>query len=462
MESEKVLIVDDEPAIRSALRMVLEYEGYSVAEAKDGLTALAAAAKELPDIVLLDIKMPGMDGMEVLEELRRRDPRLPVIMLSGHGTISTAVAAVKLGATDFLEKPPEQDRILLTIRNALQRSRLQQEVQTLRDELRERAAMIGDSPALQAIRDVIQRIARLNVSVLITGESGTGKELVARQLHLLSPRTGGPFVQVNCAAIPETLIENELFGHGKGAYTGAGIKGIGKFEQANNGTIFLDEVGDMSLATQAKVLRVLQDGEYQRVGGHEIRRTNARLIAATNKDLVKEIAAGRFREDLFYRLNVVPVKLPPLRDRREDVPALIEHFRRRFGRENGIAPAGFSDNAVTRLRAYHWPGNIRQLKNVVERSLILANGPTVTADDIELDQENAPPAGLPLGSDSAAEESGTLQEFKEDAERRYLLSKLAENNWNVKATAVALDTPRSNLYKRMKHLGIDPADHRNG
>ncbi len=454
----KILVVDDEEDIRASLRMILEYEGLEVIEAASGREAVALLVEARPDAVLLDIKMPRMDGLEVLRELRERDPELPVVMISGHGTIATAVEATRLGAFDFMEKPLERERVLLVLRNALQLRRLEEENRQWRLSFEARYRMVGDSPALRRVQELIARAAPTKAPVLITGESGTGKELVARAIHGNSPRARRPFVKVNCAAIPEELIESELFGHEKGAFTGATREQVGKFQQADGGTLFLDEIGDMSLRTQSKVLRALQDGEIEPVGAARTLTVDVRVIAATNKDLAREIEAGRFREDLYYRLHVVPIHVPPLRERREDIPQLVDYFVEIFCRENNYRRRRFAPEAIEALQRMPWPGNVRELRNAVERLVILAPHDPIRAADI--------PAGLgmPLGAAPSFEADGSvvrvpvggrsLQAFKEEAERAFLLAKLREHDWNIAATAKAIDTPRSNLYKKLEAYGL--------
>ncbi len=451
-----ILVVDDEEDIRSSLRMILEYEGMEMVEAASGPEALERAASYDPDVALLDIKMPRMDGLEVLSALVEREIRAPVVMISGHGTISTAVEATRLGAFDFMEKPLERDRVLLVIRNALEHSRLQQENRQYRQVHEERFRMVGDSPALKQVQDAISRAAPTKVAVLITGESGSGKELAARAIHRSSTRCDEPFIRVNCAAIPEELIESELFGHVKGSFTGAVKDQIGKFVQADAGTIFLDEIGDMSLRTQSKVLRVLQDGEVEPVGAAKSLNVDVRVIAATNKDLPEEIRASRFREDLYFRLNVIPITIPPLRERREDIEGLTNWFVESFCRENNAIIKQFSPEAMELLRNLPWQGNIRELRNAVERLLIMTPGETIEDSDI--------PAGLGAGLGTRSEapagvmlvpgEGLSLQEFKESAERAYLEARLRENDGNVAATAKAIKTPRSNLYKKLETYGL--------
>ncbi|MBN2056610.1 sigma-54-dependent Fis family transcriptional regulator [bacterium] len=442
-----ILIIDDESAIRITLRMILEHEGYEVDEAENGYDGLEMLRLKRPDLVLLDIKMPGMDGLEVLKAMP--EPRPAVVILSGHGTIGSAVEATRLGAADFLEKPPQKERILLSVVNALKGRRLEHEAGEYRALQQKKYRMVGDSVVMLEVRERIKKVAGTNASVLITGESGTGKELVAREVHALSPRATRAFIHVNCAAIPESLIENELFGHEKGAYTGAGTRMTGKFEQADRGTIFLDEVGDMSLTVQAKVLRVLQDGEFQRVGGSQVLHTDVRVVSATNKDLGVLIGEGKFREDLYFRLNVVPVQVPPLRERREDIAQLVRFFAGQFAEENGFPPPEFDGDALRALRQHDWPGNVRELKNTVERALIMGPRDGISVRDLQLQGTavvNAPAPWL---------EAESLQEFKEESEKAFILRKLKENDWNIKATAEAIDTPRSNLYKKLRQYGIE-------
>src|SRR6516164_3138592 len=382
MPKSRILVIDDEAAIRDSLRMTLEYEGYEFLGAATGQEGLALAEREAPDLVLLDVKMPGMDGIEVLERLRNMNDQLPIVVISGHGTISTAVEATKKGAWDFIEKPFASERVLVSLRNALDQRQLRDENRSLKKAVEIRHQMIGDSAALKQVMAAVARAAPTNATVLITGESGVGKELVARTIHRNSLRSRERFVQVNCAAIPEELIESELFGHEKGSFTGATEKQVGKFEQADRGTIFLDEVGDMSAKTQAKVLRVLQEGEVERLGSAKTIKVDVRVIAATNKDLEDEIAEGRFREDLYFRLAVIPVHVPPLRERSEDIPALVRHFADLFSRENNRRAQRFTPAALDALQKARWKGNVRELRNTVERLLIMTPGDSIDADDL--------------------------------------------------------------------------------
>ena len=449
--SRRILVVDDEKGIRQALGQLLEYEGYEVKTAGNAVDAITEYERFRPQLVFMDVKMAGIDGLEALKRLRASDPNAVVVMISGHGTIQTAVEATQLGAYDFLEKPLDTDRILVTLRNALEHLSLSEENTRLKQTIESRYEIVGRSYAIKALLDKIEKVAPAPARVLITGENGTGKELVARATHRLSPRAEGPFVEVNCAAIPSELIESELFGHMKGSFTGAIQDRAGKFELANRGTLFLDEVGDMSLAAQAKVLRVLEDGVVTRIGGSKPVSVDVRVIAATNKDLEHEIAEGRFREDLYYRLNVVPLSVPPLRDRREDIPQLVAHFADRLTRAEGVPPRGIGDDAVQRLTEYDWPGNVRELRNTVERLFILASGPRISAADVERLVGKRAAEQTSLGS---LVECRTFEEFKDAAERAFLLAKLREANWNVSETARLLDMPRSNLYKKIERYGL--------
>ena len=449
--SRKILVVDDEQGVRAALTQLLEFEGYDTRAAANAVDALAEYQKFKPDLVFMDVKMAGIDGLEALKRLREIDPRAIVVMISGHGTIQTAVDATQLGAYDFLEKPLDTDRILVTLRNALAHLELRDENQALRSQVQSRFEIVGGSYAIKALTDRIEKVAGTPARVLITGENGTGKELVARAIHTQSPRAKKPLVEVNCAAIPSELIESELFGHMKGSFTGAVTDRAGKFEQADGGTLFLDEIGDMSPSAQAKVLRVLQDGVVTRIGGSKPVSVDVRVLAATNKKLEDEIAAGRFREDLYYRLNVVPLHVPPLRERREDIPSLIAHFVSQLSEREGVAPRSFEPAAIEALAMMEWPGNVRELRNTVERLLILASGPRVAVADVErlVGRKQAEPGGL-----GALASCRTFEEFKDAAERAFLLVKLREYDWNVSETARALDMPRSNLYKKIERYAL--------
>jgi two-component system nitrogen regulation response regulator NtrX len=447
--TQRVLIVDDEAGIRQALKQVLEYEDLEVRVASSGGEAISLYTEFRPHLVFLDVKMAGLDGLETLTRLRDVDSRAQIVMISGHGTIATAVEATQRGAFDFLEKPLDTDRLLLTVRNALAHGELVGENARLREASENRYQMVGSSPALETVRELIAKVGPTSARVLITGENGTGKELVARALHEASPRRDRTFVEVNCAAIPSELIESELFGHMKGSFTGAFADRAGKFEQADGGTLFLDEVGDMSLSAQAKLLRVLQEGVVTRIGGAKPIRVDVRVLAATNKDLEGEIAEQRFREDLLYRLNVVPIEVPALRDRLDDVPALVSHFAEQLAVGAGVPGKKFSDDAIARLRARSWPGNIRELRNAVERALILASGKVVTGGDIE--------RLLPGGEGALPAPTGgqlTFEDFKLEAEKNFLTQQLRLHDWNVSETARALRMPRSNLYKKIERYGL--------
>jgi len=446
----RILIVDDEESIRDVLRQLFEYEGHEVATAASGAAALAGLSGSRPDAVFLDVKMQGMDGLEVLERIRASSPETPVVMISGHATIDTAIEATRRGAFDFLEKPLDTDRLLVTLRNVLEVRGLSEAVARLRSEVEERYRIVGDSSSIRRVMERVERVAPTDTRVLVTGESGTGKELVARAIHRLSRRSDRPFVEVNCAAIPSELIESELFGHVRGSFTGAVQDRAGKFEQADGGTLFLDEVGDMSMAAQAKVLRALEEGRVTRVGGQKAKEVDVRVVSATNKELDREIEEGGFREDLYYRLNVVPIHVPPLRDRSEDIPLLVEHFVGLMRMREGLPARKFSPEAIDRLRDLAWPGNVRELRNTVERLLILSRGERVTPADVEL----LVGGGTRRGADEGLLRSETYADFKDHSERLFLLAKLREHDWNVSETARSLDMPRSNLYKKMERYDL--------
>ncbi len=448
--AQRILIVDDEDSIRSSLRRLLEYKGYETLTAEDGPRALELLADKSLDVVLLDIKMPRMDGIEVLQKIRDSRADVSVVMVSAHGSIESAVECTKKGAFDFLEKPLDQERLLVTIRNAITQRQLVRRNRELQRTHPGRDEMVGTSARLQGIRDTIDRVAPTDVRLLIVGENGTGKELVARAVHDHSRRVQEAFVEVNCAAIPEELIESELFGHVKGSFTGAIANRDGKFEQGDRGTLFLDEIGDMSLAAQAKVLRVLQEGKFEKVGGNETCVVDVRVIAATNKDLLAEARKNAFREDLYYRLNVVPIHVPPLRERREDIPLLIEYFLARVAATLGQRPKTLADGALELLMRHPWPGNVRELRNLVERMVILSRGERIETTEVFLERGGGPRSEF---DELFAHE--TFQSFKDDAERRFLVRKLAENDGNVSRTARALEMQRSNLYKKIEKYGLD-------
>jgi two-component system nitrogen regulation response regulator NtrX len=447
---EHILIVDDERAIQKALRGVLEDEGYRVTAVGTGADALKAVADEMPDLVFLDIFMSHMDGLETLTELKRLRPEATVVMISGHGTIETAVKATRLGAYDFIEKPLSLEKTLITMSRALEHGRLERENATLRARLDERAEIIGESDVMRRLRENIATAAPSTGRVLIHGENGSGKELVARAIHALSARREAPFVEVNCAAIPEELIESELFGHERGAFTGALARRRGKFETADSGTVFLDEIGDMSLKTQAKVLRALEEQAFERVGGRETLKVDVRVIAASNRDLPSLIAQGAFREDLFYRLNVIPIEVPPLRARKEDVPALVEHFVRVFCAENGKRLKAVAPAALTWFMTYEWPGNVRELRNMVERLVIMVPGDGIGPDDLP------PPLRPKSELAPALGEGKPLKEARDSFERAYILAELRAQDWNMTRTAERLGIERSHLYRKIRAYGIIP------
>jgi two-component system nitrogen regulation response regulator NtrX len=449
MAGERILIVDDEPAIQSTLRGVLEDEGYHVTAVGTGEDALALVSEEMPDLVFLDIWMPGRDGLETLAEIKRLRPEAAVVMISGHGTIETAVKATRLGAYDFIEKPLSLEKTLLTVARALEHARLERENAALRERLAPRSEIIGDSPVIRALREQIATAAPSNGRVLIYGENGSGKELVARAIHARSARRDHPFVEVNCAAIPEELIESELFGHEKGAFTGALTRRRGRFELADHGTLFLDEIGDMSLKTQAKVLRALEEQSFERVGGRETIKVDVRVIAASNRRLEVLIAEGRFREDLFYRLNVIPIEVPPLRERREDIPLLAEHFIRVFCAENGKRTKTLSGEALAYFLAYDWPGNVRELRNVVERLVIMSPRDVIAVEDLPLPLR-------PREAAPAEPRDRSLREARDNFERAYILAELRANDWNMTRTAERLGIERSHLYRKLKAYNITP------
>jgi two-component system nitrogen regulation response regulator NtrX len=445
----RVLVVDDETAIREAIRMTLEYEGYRIDEARSGSDALDKAGKVPYDAILLDIKMPVLDGIEVLENLKEQKVAAPVIMVSGHGDIQTAVECTKRGAFDFLEKPLNRDKLLLSVRNAVRQQKLEEEVVELREKQEKEYQLVGDASTMRDLKSQIERAAPTKATVLITGESGTGKELVAREIHRRSSRANMPFIQVNCAAIPDELIESELFGHEKGSFTGAIRKQTGKFVAADGGTIFLDEIGDMSMRTQAKVLRVLQEGDVEPVGSATVVKVDVRVIAATNKDLEDEIRAGRFREDLYYRLNVIPIRTPPLRERKDDIPVLAQHFASLFSQEHNYHPKTFTPAAAKALQDAAWRGNVRELRNLIERLVIMVPSDSIDISDLPSDFFRAPGDII-----ATAMRLATLQEFKDEAEKAFILAKLREHGWNVSKTAEAIDTPRSNLYKKIEQYNM--------
>jgi two-component system, NtrC family, nitrogen regulation response regulator NtrX len=447
-----ILIVDDEPSITQSLGGLLSDEGFETLTAYNGYEALKLIGVESPDLVLLDIWMPGLDGIETLKEIKKEHPLIQVIMITGHGTIETAVKATKLGAFDFIEKPLSIDKVIVAINNALNFRRLEEENRYLRKKALKKNSIDGNSPPIQGLRKQIAVAAPTDTWILITGENGTGKELVARTIHQLSDRVDQPLIDVNCAAIPEELIESELFGHEKGAFTGATTKKRGKFELADNGTIFLDEIGDMSLKTQAKILRVLQEQRFQRVGGSRTLKVNVRVIAASNKDLREEIEKNLFREDLYYRLNVIPIEVPPLRERREDIPAMVETFLAESAEQNRTERKRMVPECLEMLSRYPWPGNVRELKNLVERLAIMVDSTVIEVSDIP------PPynPGAEIGSTPLEDRLFTtknLKEAKRFFEKEFIERKLAEHENNVTKTAEAIGVERSYLHKKLKTLG---------
>jgi two-component system, NtrC family, nitrogen regulation response regulator NtrX len=449
--NQQILVVDDEERIRQSLNGILRDEGYEVREAKDGAQALKQIESDSPDLILLDIWMPGMDGIETLGRIKEQSPQLPVIMISGHANIELAVKAAKLGAYDFIEKPLSLEKVLLTVTNALTLSKLEQENRALRQEVQRKYEIVGNSSEIQNLKDQLKIVAPTNGWVLITGENGTGKELVARGIHQLSLRANKAFVEVNCAAIPEELIESELFGHERGSFTGAMTKRRGKFDLANEGTIFLDEIADMSLKTQAKILRILQEQKFERVGGSEMIFVDVRVIAATNRDLQEEIQKGKFREDLYYRLNVIPLVVPPLRERKPDIPLLVDHFISAFCTENHKEPKKVLPEVMGLLVSYSWPGNVRELKNLVERMVIMTRGPIIEIKDVPEPIRAQPRAQ----AESLFLEFSLLKDARREFEKKFILKKLLENDENISKTAEVIGIERSNLHRKIKSYGIE-------
>jgi two-component system nitrogen regulation response regulator NtrX len=447
-----ILVVDDEPGVRSSLSGVLRDEGFDVEAVASGEACLDLSIRAQFDVIVLDVWLPGADGLLTLQRLRERKVDAQVVMISGHGNIESAVRAIKMGAFDFVEKPLSLEKTVLVVRNALRQRDLEAENRVLRARVDRQHVMVGESFAMRQLREQVAMAAPTNGRVLIYGENGTGKELVARTVHQSSRRRANPFIEVNCAAIPEELIESELFGHVKGAFTGAVADKPGRFEQATTGTIFLDEIGDMSLKTQAKVLRVLQEQVMERVGGTQRIKVDVRVLAATNKELPAEIRAGRFREDLYFRLNVIPIFVPPLRDRQDDIALLADHFMALMAAEYGRRPKRLAPEAAARLQHYAWPGNVRELRNVIERLMIMAPGDTITAQDLAfLGHDAPPPTAPPINS------SLPLADARDQFERDYILQALAAHHGNISRTADALGVERSNLYKKMKAFGIAPS-----
>lgn len=446
----KILIVDDEEVIRQTLQEILEYENYEVATAPEGQTALRLLMEDTYDVVISDIKMPKMNGIELLEKAKEQGIGAPFIMISGHADIDTAVDATKKGAYDFLEKPPDLNRLLLAVRNASERNTLVAETKRLRKRISATREMIGDSPAMQKIKETIERVGPTDARVLVTGSNGTGKELVARWLHEKSNRRDGPIVEVNCAAIPSELIESELFGHEKGSFTGAFKQRTGKFEQASGGTLFLDEIGDMSLSAQAKVLRALQESKITRIGSEKSISVDVRIVAATNKDLLQEIEMGRFREDLYHRLSVILIHVPPLRERKDDIPELAGHFLKDIAEESGAPEKPITREAIDELMRLDWTGNVRELRNVMERLYILS-GKQITAQDV-IDYA-VPPRRKPKAT-AVYDQFEKFQDFKDHVEKEFILAKLEATQWNISKTAELIDIQRSHLYNKMEKYGI--------
>ena len=456
-----ILIADDEPSIRRTLRDILEYEGYAVEEAVDGDDAFEQAKSGRHDLVLLDIKMPKRDGLDVLEALGDAEVSIPVIMISGHGTVETAVEATRLGAADFIEKPPDLNRLLVSVRGALERGSLKTENRRMRQTIvdagqSDLTPIVGESAVIDRIKATIDRVAPTEARVLITGEPGTGKELVARWVHHRSNRVDGPLVEVNCAAIPSELIESELFGHEKGSFTGATKQRIGKFEQADGGTLFLDEIGDMSPSAQAKVLRALQESKITRVGGDRSIDVNVRVVAATNKDLMAEVEEGNFREDLYHRLSVILIHVPPLRERKSDITLIAQFILSHVASRNGVTAKAFTESALDRLQRYDWRGNVRELNNVVERLLILSDGEQITEQDVELYVRPGGAAQDPLVG--LLNQYDQFADFRDMAEKLFIERKLEEFSWNVSQTAEAIGIQRSHLYNKLNKYGIARED----
>jgi two-component system nitrogen regulation response regulator NtrX len=451
MFKKTVLIVDDEEGIRESLTGIFEDEGYEVLSVPSAEEALTTIKDRTPDIIFLDVWLPEMDGLEALSRINEMEREVPVIMISGHGNIELAVKATRLGAYDFLEKPLSLDKILLVAQRALERKKLEIENRALKADLEKKWQLVGDSEKMRALTQQIGMAAQSNSRVLILGESGTGKELVARILHERSPRANGPFIEVNCAAMPQELIESELFGHEKGSFTGAAERKIGKFELADEGSLFLDEIGDMTLQTQAKVLRVLESQVFQRVGGAKSIKVDVRIIAATNKDLSEEVKKGGFREDLFFRLNVIPITVPPLRERKDDIPQLAKFFIEVFASDSGTKSKGLEPEVIRMFQSYSWPGNIRELRNAVERLMIMVPSPVISVDDIKA-------LGMfDLGRGERESDffsHATLREARDAFEKDFICRKLQENDWNVSKTADAISVERSNLHKKIKLYGI--------
>jgi two-component system, NtrC family, nitrogen regulation response regulator NtrX len=450
-----ILIIDDEKDIRTALTGILEDEGYQVLSAESGVEGIESARQELPDLILLDIWMPGMDGLEALEKLKREFPHVTVIMISGHGTIETAVRATKLGAFDFIEKPLSLEKVLISVAHALQLQELKVENAELKRSVSVDHELVGDSPEIVAVREQIRRVASTSAPVLISGENGSGKELIACSIHCHSPRRERPFITVHCSAMPEELIESELFGHEKGAFIGATSHKKGRFDQADGGTLFLDEIGDLPLGVQMKILRFMQEGSFERVGGLRRLAADIRIIGATTGSIEQNMAEGTFSSDLYYQLSTVTFRVPALREHLEDIGPLVQHFVAQFFRREGGEAKAFLPDAIDRLRRYSWPGNLRELKNVVERILIITPGRVITAEDlsdVSGDQLTEPVSSQPPEVPHAR---SALREAREDFEREFIIQKLEENDWNISRTAELIELERSNLHRKIKSYGID-------
>ena len=458
--SASILIVDDETAILTSLKSILEDEGYDVSVASSGTEALKIYTTDPPDLMMLDIWMPELDGLETLKRVKEFVPTAQVIMMSGHGSIETAVRAIKLGAYDYIEKPLSLENVTLRVKHALDQYRLEQENRTLKTKVQKKFELVGQSPAMHQLRQLIETAGPTNSRVLIGGENGTGKELVARAIHNHSARAEHPFIAVNCAAIPETLIESELFGHEKGAFTGATSMKRGQFEQADGGTLFLDEIADMSLSTQAKVLRALQEQQFTRVGGGKLMKVDVRVLAASNKDLEKEIAKGTFREDLYYRLNVVPIIVPPLRERREDIPALVRHFMKIHAEEQGLRIKDVTPEAMAVFQQYEWPGNIRELRNLIERLMIMVPGAVIDAPQAAMSLQGrgssqSPMVNTQVSNPLLTKSYESLRDARNAFEKDYIGRKLREHHWNISRTAEDLQIERSHLHRKIKLLEVE-------
>ncbi len=449
----RILIVDDEKEICESIKLILEFEDYTAGYINDGNLAPGVLSEESYDMVLLDIQMGTSNGFEILQQIKAVHPALPVVMISAYGNIQNAVQATRLGAYDFLEKPIDRDKLLITVRNALSQINLARENERLRIESLSDTKILGESSAIKKVLDLIAKVAETDVRVFITGENGTGKELVAKAIHEMSQRKNSPYVDINCAAIPNELIESELFGHEKGAFTGAIQNKTGKFELAHKGTLFLDEIGDMSLQAQAKVLRIIEEGKVEKVGGNKKTEVDVRIISATNKNLKEEIEKGNFREDLFHRLNVIPIVIPPLRERTEDIPLLVKAFTERISEKYKKKTKQFSNDAIELMKQLPWKGNIRELKNIVERIIIIVDKPVIQKSDLE--------SLLPYEKQSIndlIDQSNSFQDFKEKAEKAFILKQLEASGWNVSKTAELLEIQRSHLYNKMKKYGIEKGE----